>query len=308
MVQIKLLTDFDNLFEIAEHFRDEATCLKYLEYYYWNNGVRCPHCNCSKIYRCKTRLKCSKCKVYFSLKHGTMFAHSAIPLKKWFMAMYLIGVNNGISSVKLGKMIKIRQATAWFMLHRIRGLLNQNDVQLEGIVSSDETFVGGKNKNRHVDKKVDYSDRVSRDFPDKVPVLGMMEKGGNVKTVVIENTLGSSILPIIKKTIKEGSRWVTDNYFDARKLNNRYKREVTNHHLYQYKSKRGYSTNNIENFWSLLKRMIIGVYHNVSKKHLQRYCDELAFRFNARHLHAGERLNLMFSKLHLRLNYKQLTK
>lgn len=190
---LKPIETFDTLLDVALYFKDEMTCLKYLEQTTWNNVPRCPQCGMIDIYRYRNgrHFKCKQCKTEFTVKIGTIFESSKLPLVKWFMAMYLVSTNTkGLSSYQLARQLGVTQKTAWFMLHRIRKSLNQDKVELEGIVMTDESFIGGKNKNRHIDKKIDYSQCGLREFPDKLPVLGMLEKGvnGRVKTVVISRT------------------------------------------------------------------------------------------------------------------------
>ncbi|UAY53427.1 IS1595 family transposase [Ferruginibacter albus] len=309
MFEIKTPNEFNNIIDFTRHFKDRETCLEYIEWWRWKGHIRCLYCGHDKIYRFKlgNKFKCGNCKEYFYTTTGTIFSSTKLPLPKFMLALFLISSHKrGISSCQLARDLEITQKSAWLLGHKIRELLKQDGVKLEGTVSSDETFVGGKNKNRHYDKKVLYSHRTTRDSPDKVPVLGMMEKNGSVKTAVIPNTLGDSIIPIITDSIKEGSRWVTDNYFDVKKLKERYKREVAKHHLYQYKSPRGYSTNNIENFWTHFKNMIRGTYYKLSAKHLQRYCDEQTFRFNTRKEKEGSRFALLMERISVPLTYNKL--
>lgn len=307
---LKSPEEFDSLLEVATYFNNEMVCLRYLEQWLHNGDIRCPHCGFDKVYRFSDgkRFKCSSCRSQFTAKKNTIFEHSPIPLQKWFLAIYLITAHKkGISSCQLSRDLKIRRNTAWFMAHRIRQCLSQKDVELDGVVQSDETFVGGKNKNRHIDKKVKYEHNKYRASCDKVPVLGMLNDKGFAKTTVLQSAKFEDIKPAIMDSIKSGSTWVTDNYLSVRTLGKYFKREVVNHQKKQFLSSGGHSTNGIEGFWSHLKRMIIGVYHQVSPKYLQRYCDEQTFRYNTRHMSNGERFALLFTKVNCRINYKQLT-
>lgn len=195
---------FNSLLQLSSHLSDEKRCLEYLERWRWADGIRCPHCGMDKIYRYKTRaiFKCTSCNNQFSAKVGTIFEKSKIPLKKWVLAMYLNGANKkGISSLQLSKEIEVSQKTAWFMLHRIRKALEPiHTEQLEGLVMSDETFVGGKNKNRHKHKKAVNLE--GRNFRDKTPVLGLLQANGDVRCFVIPDTTNESILPLVWQQIK----------------------------------------------------------------------------------------------------------
>lgn len=308
MCAIKSLDGFDSLIDLIMYFNCERKCLDYLEEWIWGGELRCPHCGFDKPYRYKDgiRFKCRSCKVGFTAKIGTIFEKSRIPLVKWFSAMYLM-INNskGMSVPNMMKQIGIkRYATVWFMMHRIREAMKQDDVKLEGIVSSDEAFVGGKNKNRHKVKRVAY--RKGRDQKDKVPVIGLLQKGGLLKTQTMRDTENASIRPIVWNTVKNGSTLVTDEYRAYTTMHRYYKHEKVNHKRGNYCTSSGYSTNNVESVWSILKRMIIGVFHKVSQKYLQRYCDELTFRFNTRTINPGRKFALIMSRTNTRLTYKKL--
>lgn len=305
--KIKSPEQLKSLLEVSSYFNSEKRCLEYLEQWLWEGKMKCPGCKVDNFYRYSNgvRLKCKVCSRYFTAKIGTIFEGSKLPMVKWFMAIYLIANNKkGIASTQLATSIGVTQKTSWFMLHRIRKSLDQSDVKLQGIVSSDEAVVGGKNKNRHSEKKLAYS--YGRNFKDKVPVLGMMEKDGLVKTVVLPSMRHSLIKYEVLNTVKRGSILVTDEYGAYKSMKKYYQHCINNHLKRMYVSKEGYSSNNIEGFWSHLKRMIIGVYHGVSRKHLQKYCDELTFRFNTRSLNTGERFKLLISKINTPIKYKQL--
>lgn len=194
------------------------------------------------------------------------------------------------------------------MAHRIRFALKTKsfDAQMDGIVQADETFMGGKNKNRHADKKV--PDSQGRSVKDKTPVLGMVDDEGRVRTQVIPNTQAATIKPIIKQMVKEGTILVTDEWQAYRDLRKQYLHVVVNHNEGKYVNG-PYSTNRIEGFWSLLKRGVYGIYHQVSAKHLHRYCDEFSFRYNSREVNAVERFEASIQDVSgCRLKYRDLIK
>jgi Transposase and inactivated derivatives len=300
--------EFNSLIELVEYFKDEQTCIDYLACKRWDDKPCCPHCGCEKVYCFSDgqRYKCSKCRKQFTVRIGTIFEYSKISLKKWFIAIYLITSHKkGISSHQLARDLKVTQKTAWFILHRIRYALGQCDldIQLDNDVEVDETYVGGKNKNRHWDKKVKNSQ--GRSCKDKTPVFGMVERGGMVVARVVPNVKGSTLKNIIKDTVKETARLMTDEYVGYIGLEKMYDHYVVNHGRGQYVDGDSY-TNTMEGFWSLLKRGVIGIYHSLSRKHLQRYCDEFVFRYNTRKLKEGERMNKMLSLCQVRLTYKKL--
>lgn len=305
--KIKSPEKFKSLIELVSFFKNETICLKALEDWIWDGKIRCPHCGYEDPYRFKdgVRFQCKNCEQGFTAKVGTIFESSKLPLVKWFMAIYLIASHKkGISSVQLGKDLGVTQKTAWFMLHRIRESMKQNEDQLQGTVEIDETFVGGKNKNRHKDKRVVYGG-TGRSFQDKTPIFGMVTREtGELRTVVIPDVTGDSIQPLIKKNIEKGSTIYTDDWSSYGDLK-RYTTGSVSHGKGQYRNGDA-CTNKIENVWSHFKRMIIGIYHQVSPKHLQRYADELTFRYNTKKLQVGERLALLFKQLNCRIKYKQL--
>lgn len=308
-IKIKSLDDFNTLFDLISFFKDEMTCLKFLEQWLWNGKIRCPHCGIEEVYRYQDgkRFKCKQCKIEFTHKVGTIFESSNLPLIKWFMAIHIITSHKkGVSSCQLAREIGVTQKTAWMMGHKIRKTIEQIPTeQLEGVIEVDETFVGGKNKNRHKNKKV--KNAPGRTFKDKVPVFGMKKRGGEVRTVVIKDTTKKSLRPVIREHIKEGTVLYSDDWGAYDTLYRRYKYDSIDHSKGRYREG-DVCTNGIESFWSHLKRMIIGIYHYVSPKHLQKYCDEITFRYNTRNLKQGERLKLFLGQVNCTLKYKTLIK
>lgn len=210
--------------------------------------------------------------------------------------------------MQLSRDIDVTQKTAWFMLQRIRFVLRGKTVRekLKGLVQIDETFVGGKNKNRHWSKKVKGSQ--GRSFKDKTPVVGFLCEG-KVRCVVVEDTNKESLHPVVLKNVEVDSIIVTDEWRPYQWLGrNYYWHEIIDHSAGRYKNDNGFTTNSIEGAWGHLKRMIIGVYHQVSRKYLQRYCDEFAYRFNTRSMSDSERFTLFFQSVERRIKYKHLTR
>lgn len=308
--KMKSPDEFNNLVEFMDFLKDEATCLKYLEDWMWGGKMRCPYCGYEDPYRFKDgkRFKCRNCREAFTAKIGTIFQSSQLPLKKWFIAIYLIASNKkGISSCQLARQIGVTQKTAWHMAHKIRTCLKLiPDEKLEGIIEIDETFVGGRNKNRHKAKRIKYAKLKDREYPDKMPVFGMLNRDGEVRAIVIPDPRKETLLPLIETHIKRGSTIFSDDWAAYDSLHERYNHSTVCHSKGRYREGDTY-TNGIESFWSQLKRMIIGIYYRVTPKHLQKYVDELAFRFNNRKMTEGERVRHMFAHVNCRVSHKQLT-
>lgn len=310
MCSIKSPHDFNNIIEVAVHFKDESVCLKYIESAIWGDEMKCPFCKCEKIYRFKSgkKFKCSKCRKNFTALVGTIFESTKVHLSKWIMTIYLMGANKkGISACALARQIGVNRKTAWFMMHRIRVGLEDKDIKLSGVVQSDEAFCGGANGNRHTDKKFKYL--TGRNYDDKITIHGMIEQGegGRVKAIVLPKISHRGIRMGVLNTVTPGSVLVSDEYGAYWKvLHHYYEQFRVNHKKKQYKNQEGFSTNSIENFWSHLKNMIRGVYIQISKKHMQKYVNELAFKWNTMKMSTGERLFAILSRLNCRLTYKQL--
>ncbi|MEP6683085.1 MAG: IS1595 family transposase [Parafilimonas sp.] len=313
MIQIAKLTSFKSFAEMLQMLPDDNSCREYLELIRWNGEQRCPDCGSTENYKLKAKgifkglYKCSNCRERYTVTVGTMFEGSHISLRKWFIAIYIFSSHKkGISSHQLARDLGITQKSAWFMLGRIRLAFEGKEVkQMDGVIAADETFIGGKNKNRHADKKVLESQ--GRSVKDKKPVLGLLKAGGNVHLSVVPDTKATTLKLIIETMVATGSIIVTDEWLGYSDLSNKYPHVVINHKEYEY-VRGAFHTNGIENFWSLLKRGIYGIYHQVSPKHLHRYCNEFSYRYNARKLTDKNRFDLSLTNTECRLTYKQLIK
>ena len=287
--------NFKTLAEFNDYFKDEETCYKFYESIRWGEVPICPHCgSAKKPYNVKPRGKfvipsyrCSEkeCSLPFTVRTGSIYEGSKVELRKWFQAIYEITTSKkGISSVELSTRIGVSQKTAWFINHKIRTMLTDtNPTLLNGMVEADESYVGGKNKNRHKDKKVENSQ--GRSAKDKTPVVGLVERGGRVVTFVTPNTESNVLHQIIGNNVQHGSTVVTDAYRAYNGIGKAYNHIVVKHEEGSYIKIIGntkFHTQNIENFWSQLKRGYVGIYHYMSAKHLHRYCDEFATRYNQR--------------------------
>ena len=312
-IELDTASVFKSVIQMIKTLNTDEACREHLERLRWNGEPICPHCGSQRPnhYRLKYDgifkglYKCKDCRSRFTVTVGTIFHGSQIPLHKWFLAIYIFSSHKkGISSVQLAKDLDITQKSAWFMLSRIRSSFKSNvEFQFEGLVQVDETFIGGKNKNRSKHKKVERTQ--GRSVKTKTPVFGMLCEG-LVYTEVVKNTRGGTLKPIIRDKIKAGCTIVSDGWMGYRGLSDEYKHRIIQHNLGIFKQG-PYHTNGIEGFWSQLKRGIIGIYHSTSAKHLHRYCDEFAYRYNTRQMSDGERFNLSLINSDIRLMYRELT-
>jgi len=300
---------FTNLIDVTTHFSNKEHCIDYLTELRWPNGVKCVFCDHQKIYELKganKRYKCARCYKQFSVTKGTIFENSPIPLQKWFMAVFILTTHKkGVSSLQLASDLGITQKSAWFMAQRIRYALKVKnfDKQISGVIQADETFIGGKNKNRKGNKKVANSQ--GRSVKDKTPVFGMIQTGGMLITRVVPNTRSETLKPIIENMVADGSIIVTDEWLGYKNLSSKYYHVTLNHQEDEY-ARGAFHNNSIEGFWGLFKRGIFGIYHQVSRKHLHRYCDEFAYRYNARKVCNEVRFENAFSLVDCRLTYQEL--
>lgn len=301
---IKNKKPFKNLIDVMMHFSDNETCKNYLAEMRWSDGIICPHCTHDKVYTMKKNYKCAGCRKQFSVTKGTIFENSPIPLQKWFAAIWLITSHKkGIASLQLHRDISVTQKTAWFMLHRIRNCFGVETEQLDNTVEVDETYIGGKNKNRHESKKIKGTQ--GRSTKDKAAVLGMLERGDKVKAVKVPDVGTETLTTEIIENVKEGSTIYSDEWKSYKALNAIFEHSFVSHSAKEYVNG-DVHTNTIEGFWSLLKRGIIGIYHFTSKKHLQKYLNAFAYRYNTRNLECSERFSNMLAISNVRLTYKQL--
>ena len=271
---------FKSLAEFLEHFKDESVCCDHFTAIRFRNGEYCPHCGHTKVHKFSDgkRYRCAKCKQDFRIQTGTVFGESKIPLRKWFIAIYLLSNSSkGISSVQLAKHVGVTQKTAWFMDHRLRSAMKANKGQLFGKIEADETFIGGLSKNMH--KKKREAAIKGTGGMGKAAVFGLKSRDGEVRATVVPSVGKTDLHREIHGSIAQGATLYTDKWVAYRGLRGYFNHETVDHTLKEY-VRGDCHTNGIESFWALFKRAYHGVYHQMSPKHLQKYVDECAFRLN----------------------------
>lgn len=309
---------FKTIHEFNDYFSSEKACYEWYEQLRWGGVPICPHCGSEKYYKVKPRGKyqdipsyrCAnrECDLPFTVRTNSIFEGSKVELRKWFQAAYEITVcKNGISSIELGNRVGVSQKTAWFINHRIRTMLEETEPELiKDVAVLDETLSGGKNKNRHADKKIPNSQ--GRFGKDKTIVFGARDLKGRVKTKVIPDVEASTLRNIVDQWVEAGSIMVTDELRTYGKaLKGKYFHVTVNHSEGEY-VRGAFHTNGLENFWSLFKRGVIGTHHRISPQHCHRYANEFADRYNQRDSTNIDRfVNVVKRTPITRITYKELT-
>ena len=280
-----------NFQEFKKEFPSEPKIVEYFCNIRYGNNFTCRHCGSADIYATydNRKMQCPACKNTFSVFAGTIFEKSSTDLKKWFYAIHLfLNGKKGISALQLQREIGVTYKTAWRMLRQIRLAMgnkktkkkqddNDDDDFMQTIIEIDETYLGGKAENKHMSERV-----AAKGIFEKSIVLGMLERDKEVRGFVIDEAKRDVIMAKIYENVRLGSEIITDEHKAYYWLYSQFKHQVVNHSKGEYKKGADAHTNSIEGFWSTLKRGVYGIYHHVSKKHLQHYVNEFAFRYNNR--------------------------
>lgn len=311
--------EFKSIRELIKAFPDEQTCINHLEQLRWNGNVVSPFDETSTVYKCAgNKYKCRNTGKYFNVRTATLFDNTKVELQSWFIAIYLItGHKKGISSLQLGRDLNVTQKTAWFMLQRIRNCFGidaaeteiDNDNKLGGsgvIVEVDETIVGGKVKNMNNKKRKVITENKADRHNNKTTVIGFMERGSRLRLQAVKPT--DFVPNLVRANVDSESVLMTDTANTYVTVGKEYAHHgVVDHSKKEY-GRGVYYTNSIEGCFSLFDRMVIGIYHNISPKHIQKYADEFSFRYNSRKTTDLLRFNMLLSNCTNRLTYNELTK
>lgn len=302
---------FKGVVHLLQTLKSQSDCKNYLKSVLWkgDHPPGCPRCGNTVTYAFKDghTYKCAGCRQKFNILTGTIFENTKLPLNKWIACIYMaVSYKRGISSYQVARNLGVTQKTAWFMMQRIRLLFEQlRPEALQGTCTADETYIGGKQKNKHRDKRV--KGQQGRGSSEKINVVGVMQVGGHVVTRAVQDVKISTLQPFVLQYVRPGSTLMTDEWHGYNGCDRHFNHIVCDHGKYEYVGKNGATTNPIENYWSHVKRAVIGTYYHLSRKHIGRYLAEFDYKFNYRQTTDSDKMSLTLSTLHnTRLKYKQL--
>jgi transposase-like protein len=290
-------------------FHDEAKALAHIEASRWANGVYCPHCGSTNVKKMggKTQagmFQCNGCRDKFTVRTGTVMERSHIPLHKWLLATHIMAASKkGMSALQMSRMIGVTYKSAWFLCHRIREAMDVDTGPLgggSGVVEADETYVGGKAKNR-----------AHRLPAPKKAVVALVEREGNVRSFHVANVNAKTVRGLIVTNVVREAHLMTDESHVYTRVGKEMGAHYTvNHSAKEYVTYGGFKhSNTAENFFSIFKRGVIGTYHHMSEAHLGRYCREFDLRYNTRELTDGERAGILIKGMEgKRLTYRRIDK